>query len=232
MKKALVALTIACMASSSVGQQPDVVAEAAKTEPLTAIASNGRTVILKDDGTWEYEKADKAKPGGQFRKLAWGSTVAEIRKAEGAPASQSEGVITTLLYKGKLAGLDVAYAFICPHGKLTRGKYVVTERHVNKTLYLTSDYAKLKARLDEKYGAGKETYHWSNDLYRDDPSDWGTAISIGHLTVYSAWMTPDTEIYLALTGDNFNLTLGLEYQSKKLGKLEDAAKKKKDNDGF
>ena len=52
-----------------------------------------------------------------------------------------------------------------------------------------------------------------NDLYKDDPSKQGFSISMGHHSYLSSWKTDDTIIQLALTGNNFEIMLFVQYES-------------------
>lgn len=72
----------------------------------------------------------------------------------------------------------------------------------------------------------KDETFWKNDLYKDDYSHWGTAISMGHLIYYSSWETDSTEINNMLMGDNFNISCIVEYRSKNLNKIEEKAREK------
>jgi hypothetical protein len=91
----------------------------------------------------------------------------------------------------------------------------------------------LKEFLVKKYGKPiKDSQLWKNDLYRDEYKDWGFAVSLGHLVYFADWETPNTHISLALYGENYEITLAIEYQSKKLKKLEEKEKEKKALDEF
>jgi hypothetical protein len=78
-----------------------------------------------------------------------------------------------------------------------------------------------------------EKINWKSSLYKDDPEDWGLAISIGHVSWIARWDLSETTICLLLTGDNFKIMLGLLYSTKieeliKLKKqVQDKAKKAK-----
>lgn len=113
---------------------------------------------------------------------------------------------------------------------LVRGIYLFSERHTNQNDYI-SDYKTLKKSLTKKYGKPKSSKsYWLNDLYKDNYQQWGMAVSKGDLTYYTHFKTDDTEIVLALSGDNYKIDLRIEYQSIKLGKLEHAEKEKKNQD--
>ena len=47
------------------------------------------------------------------------------------------------------------------------------------------------------------------------------AISAGHLSLVATWESEDTNIELACTGENFDITLRVRYGSKVLKKLQE-----------
>jgi len=109
---------------------------------------------------------------------------------------------------------------------------VLVESHTNKNDFIT-DYNDFKKILTKKYGKPKQDETlWKNDLYKDDYSDWGTAISIGHLVYLSSWETQDTEINNILMGENFAISCIVEYTSKNLKEIEKKAQEKKALDEF
>ena len=99
--------------------------------------------------------------------------------------------------------------------------YSFTETHTNKNKYI-DDYDSLVSTLTEKYGKPiKNTSVWSDDLYKDSPSDYGFAVSLGHLIYASNWETDTTSIIHGLTGDNYKISHNLYYQSKTYKYVED-----------
>lgn len=184
-----------------------------------AITEGGRTVILKDDGTWLYvkEKREQQKVY-TFRKTKWGMTNQEVQKSE-EEATFVKNSGDTLIYEGTVAGLYsyIAYNFI--KGKLVWTKCLITERHSNKNDYI-GDYDRIKKMLTKKYGKpSKDEHYWRDDLYRNDFEHLGFAISLGHLVYYATWQTSETDVYLGLTGDNGQVELAVEYQSRSLKEL-------------
>lgn len=136
------------------------------------------------------------------------------------------------MYETRLAGLECWVAYIFTEGRLTRAKYIIQEKHMEGTKHIR-DYDELKKNLIKKYGDPmNDNVFWNNDLYKDDYSSWGTAISIGHLSYFAKWDSPDTEIALALYGDNFEVTLGIEYVSKKLREFDKKAGEKRTLEDF
>ncbi len=196
-----------------------------------AITEDGKNVLLKDDGNWEYIKEEQKKEDlYDFRKTNWGINKAQVKITEkGKIVKEDENLIA---YQGNISGLDCFIFYILAEGKLVRAKYAFTETHSNKNDYIP-DYNSLKETLIKKYGKPIEDSHlWKNDLYRDDNQNWGFAVSLGHLVYFADWETSTTNISLALYGENYEISLAIEYQSKKLKSLEEKAKQKKTLDEF
>jgi hypothetical protein len=165
-----------------------------------------------------------------FRKVRWGMSQKEIMKSESAKPSclncfgggiEFLGYMVSVLYK------DVMLAYVSDQDKLIRASYKIIENHTNKNDYI-EDYKDFKEALIKKYGKPKlDQTGWKNDLYKGKPSDWGLAISLGHLEYFSSWETDSTEIKCILTGDNYNISCWIIYSSKKLEYLLEKKEKKK-----
>ena len=119
-----------------------------------------------------------------FKKIRWGMSKEEVKKSEG-----KELIVESqgLSLKTKINGLNSYLSYIFSDNKLYSVGYTITE-------------------LDK--------VQRKNDLYRDAPKNWGTAISLGHLFYLTAWETGRTEIYLSLIGDNFKINFAVGYLSK------------------
>ena len=67
----------------------------------------------------------------------------------------------------------------------------------------------------EKYGEPTNTIeNWKNDLYKDDSSDWGFAISRGDVVFSSYWEDESgASIMSGITGDNYEITTFFNYRS-------------------
>ena len=73
-----------------------------------------------------------------------------------------------------------------------------------------------------KYGEPEiDEINWKNTLFRDDPEDWGTAVSIGHLDYLTKWEIEKTTIGISLGGDNYKIILGIGYYSKEFSGLQE-----------
>ena len=174
----------------------------------------------------------KPKEEYNFRKTVWGMARESVKLTEKRKPIIDKG--NNLAYNDTLIGLNMGVFYNFVENKLVRAGYGVVEEHSNKNLYI-QDYKELKGVLLEKYGEpsdkwfGGDKYKeitWLNDLYKDDPSHWGFAISLGHLVYQSCWETDETDIVLRLSGDNYEIQLNLVYFSKKLKDLEEKEKEK------
>jgi len=177
----------------------------------------------------------KIKTSFDFRKSKWGMSVAQVKATESnnpVVHEKCEKSSTVVFYEDTIAGLQSLVVYIFAYDKLVRAKYMITEEHTNKTEYL-SDYENLSSKVSEKYGkpAGEHTF-WHNDLYKNDHSKWGLAISIGHLSKFTRWKTSNTNIDLSLCGDKSKVELGIEYSGRQLQSLEEKADKEEEQEKF
>jgi len=157
-------------------------------------------------------------------------SIAEVKASEPLTVAKEEENLVA--YKTSIIGKDVFVVYLFTDDQLTRAKYVLAESHSNRNDFIT-DFNDFNKILKKKYGnPSKDEVLWRNDLYKDDYSDWGTAISMGHLLYFSTWETKDTEIASILTGENFDITCAIEYNSRSLEELEKKAKEKKAMDAF
>lgn len=165
-----------------------------------------------------------------FRKTKWGMSMQQVKESEPLEIVHSEDNV--LGYKVKVLDKEVYLVYIFVENKLVRSRYVLAEEHTNKNDFI-SDYKMFQNILIKKYGKPvKNDIYWRNNLYKRDPSNWGMAIGLGHLSYFSNWDTQDTEIICFLNGDNFNIKCAVEYSSKKMEQLEKNYKEKKGLENF
>ena len=159
-----------------------------------------------------------------FRDCEWGSTKEDILEKEFADKSEPEEGIDysyaedtkrLLIFNQTVSNFDTCsvYSFD-DDGGLIQGLYVLTEEHTNKTDYYT-DYCTLVKVYKDKYG---EPYNvdemWKDDLYKDDPSDWGMAVAVGDVVFRTQWKDNDgNEISIVLFGDNYEIESMIGYDS-------------------
>ena len=153
-----------------------------------------------------------------FRNAKWGMSMQEVKiTEESEPVYENNEII---VYEDSLIQLPVEAVYLFVDNKLTRAKYMFNQKHTNENDFI-SDYKSLNNALRNKYGKPKEEDHfWSDDLYKDTPTDWGFALSLGHHSYFTEWDTKDTEILSALHGDNYEISMVVEYYSKELKDLD------------
>ena len=144
--------------------------------------------------------------------IEFGMTMNEVINCEeGKPAKNQNN---TLIYTNqKSAGKDSgSMYYFDDNGKLYSIYVIYDEEHTNDNLYI-ADFESIDASLEKKYGnsAIDRYYKWSNSLYKDDKENYGFALSIGYLGIYSLWYLSDVKITHMLIGDNFNINHVIEY---------------------
>ena len=165
-----------------------------------------------------------------FRSCEWGANFTSVKESEKLDLLSEDD--SMLAYNTTISGLNTLVGYLFTEGKLTTGRYIVSESHSNKNDYI-SDYNSLKKLLEKKYGIPiEDKTYWKDDLYKDKYSDWGFAISLGHLIYYSTWSNDFSDITIMLSGENYKFTLMVEFKSKKLKEFEKSANEKKHLDDF
>ncbi len=150
-----------------------------------------------------------------FREIKWGMTRDELLEIEGEPDGENESIIA--YYDMEAAGLSAALCYnLNDDGLIYGSMYSIDETHTNMTDYV-DDYYTILAALIKKYGEPLEDeIIWKDDLYRDDPLDWGMAVCVGHMSMFASWETETTKIYVVISGDNYDITTTIMYLSKKV----------------
>jgi len=200
----------------------------------SALTRGGDEVILNPDGTWEYvTKADKDSTADfAFRNVKWGSAQKLAKAEEKSELIPEVSDDQILGYSGSVGGLKSLIAYVFVDDQLWKGTYIFSEKHSNRNKYL-EDYSKIKNILIDKYGEpSDENVHWSNDLYAEDQSQYGFAVSMGHLSFYSTWEIGETVISVTLTGDNYKIDHKVEYYNEHLRKIAAQQQKKQSSSDF
>jgi hypothetical protein len=195
-----------------------------------ATTPDGRTVILKADGTWEYVRETAAPTEYTFRNTSWGMTRKEVKTSELNEIAREED--NYISYKGKVLGLDCFIIYYFAGDILIRSQYAIVEQQSNENDYLR-DYAKIQRAIKDKYGEpDSDGSNWKNTLYENNPAYLGLAVSLGHLTFGSDWSSGSTLIRLRLSGDNHKINLTADYASAELRALEEVEEQEKSRSEF
>jgi len=174
---------------------------------ITMVSFAGLILLLS------HSYAGEIKFSYDFRKTNWGMTQDQVKASElDKPAVQS---VDVLVYYDNIAQLKAEILYNFTDTLLTAAIYKIKVRHTNSNAYI-EDFNKLKKLLNKKYSAPiTDKKIWKKDLYRDDPSQYGFAISLGHLLYITQWQNSDTEITIFLNGNNYKNSLVIAYQGLK-----------------
>ncbi|MDE0546351.1 hypothetical protein [Microbacterium sp. C7(2022)] len=190
-----------------------VMVEMEGTKMVLAVSDDGMVVELRSDGTWAVASTVST-ASGDFRGLSWGSSVADVRARERRDA-KLEGQ-DVLVFPERVSDMEADAAYIFVAGRLTRAKYIFTEKFTSPNRYLVA-YQQVKTLFSGKYGEPDEDLPvWHDNHYRDDPDGWGLAVERGDLTFFTSWTTTRTEISLILHGNDYESQLSVEYTSSAL----------------
>jgi len=148
-----------------------------------------------------------------FRGVSWGATPSQVKKSEKLKIYAED--TKSIAYKTTMANIKFYILYVFHEGRLVAAMYSNGESHTNKNDYI-SDFEKIKELLQKKYGVpSQEEQFWSNDLYKDEPSEWGMAVSVGHMKYIASWDDDNrTSVGTTLRGDNFKISHVILYQEK------------------
>lgn len=137
-----------------------------------------------------------------------------------------------LFYSTTMNNYDYRLLYNFVDNKLYRIIYSLNENFVNMNNYITS-YKDMKDKLTEKYGkpTGEEE-NWNNDLYKDDAENYGLAVSIGHLSYTTYWVTNNIEIHMLLSGEEYKVTSLIYYIDTNLAKIADDKKNNEEQKNY
>lgn len=135
----------------------------------------------------------------------------EVINSEGAKPDGSDS--GTIYYNNvNVAGYTTTLVYQFNNDVLIRGAYFINSKHTNLNDYI-DDFNSLKEMLTTKYGKpNADSVKWKNDLFKDDPEYYGTAVAAGDLEYLTQWDLSDTQIGLRLYGDNYEITFIILYQ--------------------
>ncbi len=145
-----------------------------------------------------------------FRNTYWGMTQSEVEQAE---AEEAVGKDDEWLFyhSDDIAGLSATIGYSFENGKLTGGMYMFDAAYDNGDAYI-EDFSDIKEKLTEKYGdPGTDALLWSDDQWKDDPQNYGTALAAGHLSYIATWEAETTEVTLYMSGKDNEVSLTLIY---------------------
>ena len=148
-----------------------------------------------------------------FREVLWGDDMATVRKKE------TEKLIgdhqRNLIYQGRLAGIRMYIVYEFRNRRLIEGSYHNQSRHADRNEFIR-DHEILKELLQKKYGGPDlDRAIWTNNTYRADASQWGKALSLGHLSYVAEWETHNTKISALLWAKDSDIHHVVKYTEKR-----------------
>lgn len=182
--------------------QSSLVSKLFKVTKVNSIASSNR------------KRKTTRKEISSLQKVFWGMESDRILEFEGDPQiSERRNGWKVLEYHRKVQGMLCYIHYFFSGNRLVRTEYVFPGKYARKKWHI-DDYRKIKTILTRDYGEPVEdSTFWYDPLYRNDPSSWGDAISLGHLEYQCHWLTPETRVSLSLSGLSEQVSLILNYAS-------------------
>lgn len=190
--------------------------------PVRAVAEAFNEEVSWDGNTKSVYIGDQPKKeednifNPDFRNVKWGMSKEEVKEHEESDLTLDRE--SGLAYQNlRVARFDtvLTYHFNVNNELFSAGYYLIHE-HSNKNDFI-DDFEYLKNLLIDKYGEPKEDeIIWKDDLYKDDPSDWGMAIFAGDLIYRTLWENEDLIVELQLKGDNYKKEFTIAYKSKNI----------------
>ncbi len=143
------------------------------------------------------------------RKCKWGMTQAEVKAAESLAPYMVEK--NKLYYKVEVDSYKFILSYEFESEKLIRATLIYNETHINSQSYW-NNFKRIAERMDGKYGEHTDLTKWSSDLFKQDERDYGFAVSNGDVSFHYAWYTDKTKISLIMSGEDYQVVLGVVYK--------------------
>lgn len=166
----------------------------------------------------------------QFRETEWGMTKKQVKAKENSTLRNETD--DELTYDVEIANITAWLYYLFVDNQLCGGGYNFLDKHTSDIQYI-NDYYKIKDILIDKFDQpAEDDMIWENDLYKDDPDEYGPAVSLRHLIFKAGWKTEDTEILLILDIDQHQIGHDLFYLSPMYMDLYDQRQANHDKNDF
>lgn len=168
-----------------------------------------KKIMIQREGDEERPEAIQET---HFRRARWGMSKQQILRQEGYPDRQENtNGLDIIQYLQEVLNMDCLIGYVFAENKLVKATYSFSAEHGDNNQYI-QDYSKIRDILVEKYGKPlTDSALWQNSRYKDQPSNWGQALGLGHLKFDSTWQDSETEIHLQLQGGREKISLAVEY---------------------
>lgn len=147
-----------------------------------------------------------------FRRGFWGDSLSDVKNKEGrADEFNIDGIYAFTTY---VAGLECVSAYRFTGDKLTSGKYIFLNNNSDNCV---NNYNKLvdllTKKYDEPYVHDKKT---TASSYKQQIYTEGELVRNGDMKFESYWFTPFSSIAICLSGEQYQVSLIIEYYSNRL----------------
>ena len=163
---------------------------------------------------------DEEKTIDEFNGYKWGTKISDIKQAEisedleeGTDYAIADDYL--LIGNQEIAGLTAFAVYSYNDDEvLSAGQYALREQHTELNNYY-DDYIDLVQSFSSVYGEPEFTgYRWYDDTYKDDPSNWGLAISMGHVSFKTIWKDQSgNTLYILMNGAASQIITSINYES-------------------
>jgi hypothetical protein len=143
----------------------------------------------------------------------WGMTSTQLKRIEGLPVHQGESQGYEIIgYRKEILDRDCLIGYYFSNDRLKGAKLSFLDQHSNKNQNI-ADFKRIRNLLAQKYGRPiEDKISWEDVTHKENISEWGNAISLGHLKYISRWSTQKTEVYLHLFGEEDEISLEVTYK--------------------
>lgn len=143
----------------------------------------------------------------------WGMSSNQLERIEGKPAHTGESQGYKIIgYQKEILERDCLIGYYFSNDQLKGAKLSFLEQPANKNQNI-ADFKRIKDLLVQKFGRPVEDkISWEDATFKDNISEWGNAIGMGHLEYVSKWSTRKTEVLLHLFGEEDEISLEVTYK--------------------
>lgn len=143
----------------------------------------------------------------------WGMSSNQLKQIEGKPAHTGESRGYKIFgYQKEVLERDCLIGYYFSNDQLKGAKLSFLEQPSNKNQNI-ADFKRIKDLLVQKYGRPVEDkISWEDATHKENISEWGNAIGMGHLEYVSKWSTRKTEVLLHLFGEGDEISLEVTYK--------------------
>ena len=143
----------------------------------------------------------------------WGMSSDQLKRIEGQPVHLGESQGYQIIgYQREILERDCLIGFYFSNNRLKGAKLSFLEPHTNKNQNI-ADFKRIKDLLVQKYGRPiEDKISWEDVTHKENISEWGNAIGMGHLEYVSKWSARKTEVLLRLFGGEDEISLEVTYK--------------------